>query len=219
MQISKQLLLATLISITLVACGGTQQTDNIEESKRVEGENISNNPLGIIQQATQAGKKIQNLQETIAKQEPVDPIHFQELISLLPEPLAGWEAAAAEGETNSFGGFSISQASRSYSSGDRTIDISITDWAYNTGLYASFMVGADFSQESTQGYNKGIKLGDTPGREEYDFNSKDGTLSLLAEQRFFVEIDGRQVEPEDLQKWWNTLDKEAMSKLNQQSQK
>ena len=208
MKITKKLFVAIFFSTTLVACGGNKSADN----ERVEGENISNNPIKVFNQVKEAGKKFEQAQAQISEKEPVDPIHFRELITLLPEAPQGWNAEEAEGETNSFGGYSISQASRSYTKGDRSIEVTITDWAYNTALYASFLVGADFSQESSQGYNKGIKIGDTPGREEYDYKSKDGKLTLLAEQRFFIEIDGDNIESEDLQQWWDAMDKKGLSK-------
>ena len=209
MKTTKKLLPAAFIAILLVACGGNKYSS----SERVEGINISDNPLVALKQVTEVGQKYQTAQAEIANQEAVDPVYFEDLIKLLPKSPAGWTAEKASGETNTFGEYSISQASRSYKKEDRTIEISIADWAYNTGLYASFLIGADFSQESSKGYNKGIKIGDVPGREEYSYNDKSGTLSLLAEQRFYIQIKGDNIEPQELQKWWDAIDKKAMSKM------
>ncbi|GAB4541801.1 MAG: hypothetical protein Tsb0014_33980 [Pleurocapsa sp.] len=206
----KKLLSTIFISSLLVACGSNSVTSNREVT---EGINISENPLGALKKVTEVGEKYQLAQAEIAEQESVKPVHFEDLIELLPQPSADWSAEEATGQTNTFGEYSISQASRLYRQGDRTIEISIADWAYNTGLYASFLIGADFSQESSKGYNKGIKIGDMPGREEYNFASKNGTLSLLAQQRFFIQIEGENIEPEELQKWWNLIDREALSTL------
>ncbi|MEM8828000.1 MAG: hypothetical protein AAGE96_01415 [Cyanobacteria bacterium P01_G01_bin.19] len=212
MKTTNKILFLASISTILFACGGNKQVNNQEKVE--EGVNINNNPLGVLKKVTEAGNKYQEIQEQITKNEPVNPIHFKDLISLLPKSPSGWEAEEAQGETNTFGEYSISQASRSYKQEDRTIEIRITDWAYNTGLYAPFLISADFSQESSQGYNKGIKIGDVPGREEYTFNSKKGTLSLLAEQRFFIEIEGNNIESQELQEWWGLIDKKEISQIS-----
>jgi hypothetical protein len=206
----KKLLSTIFISTLLMSCGSNNATSNREVT---EGINISENPLAALKKVTEVGQKYQAAQAEIAEYESVEPVYFEDLIKLLPQTPAGWSAEEATGETNTFGEYSISQASRVYTQGDRTIEISIADWAYNTGLYASFLIGADFSQESSKGYNKGIKIDDMPGREEYNFASKNGTLSLLAEQRFFIQIEGENIEPQELQKWWNLIDREALSQL------
>ena len=206
----KKLLSTVFISTILVSCGSNNSLSDLE---RTEGINVSNSPLEVLKKITEVGEKYQIAQAEIAEKESVEPVYFKDLIKLLPQPPAGWSAEEPEGETNTFGEYSISQASRSYSNGDRTIEISIADWAYNTGLYASFLIGADFSQESSKGYNKGIEIDNVPGREEYDFESKNGILSLLAEQRFFIQIEGDNVEAQELQKWWDLIDKKTLSKI------
>ena len=212
MKTTKTIIVAAIASTVLFACGDNKQANNSEKVE--EGVNINNNPLGVLKKVTDVGSKYQEIQEQIAQNEPVNPIHFRDLISLLPESPSGWEAEEAQGETNTFGEYSISQANRSYKQADQTIEVRITDWAYNAGLSAPFLISADFSQESSQGYNKGLKIGGVPGREEYTFKSKNGTLSLLAEQRFFIEIKGRNIEPQELQKWWSLIDKQEMSKIS-----
>ena len=74
------------------------------------------------------------------------------------------------------GNFQISQASRRYENEaeGKTIDVDISDWAFNRAVYAPFFLASNFSQETTEGYNKGIKLGEDPGREEFHYERKTG---------------------------------------------
>lgn len=71
-------------------------------------------------------------------------------------------------------------------------------------------VAAAFSQETTEGYNKGIKIGEDPGREEYKTAGKDGTLSVLVGKRFFVTIRGNNIEASELRQWWDRIDAQGL---------
>ncbi len=76
-----------------------------------------------------------------------------------------------------------------------------------------FLLSTEFSQESTDGYNKGIKIDNIPGRENYNYHSKKGSLSLLINRRFLVKIDGDKIEENDLIAWWEILDYKSLSKI------
>lgn len=207
-----------LLTFLLVSCDRDKSEDQAQNSsepqvKVTEGVDFKKDPFGAFQKITQIGSKYQEIQSGVADKEPVEPVSFRDLITLFPNPPSGWKAQEPDGQTTSFSSYKISQASQTYTKGDRSIKLSIVDWAYNTGLYTSFLLSADFSQESTRGYNKGIKIGDIPGREEYDSVSKDGSLSLLAEQRFFTQIEGKNIKSEELQEWWRKMDQKRMGKL------
>ncbi len=206
-----------LLTFLLVSCDRDQTKENQARSesqpKVTEGVDLSKDPFGAFRKITEIGNKYQEIQAGVADKDPVDPVSFRDLIDLFPEPPLGWKIGEPDGQTTSFSGYKISQASQTYTKGDRSIKLSVVDWAYNTGLYAPFLLSADFSQESTRGYNKGIKIGDIPGREEYDFKSKDGSLSLLVEQRFFTQIEGKNIESKELQEWWRKMDQKEMKKL------
>ena len=71
-------------------------------------------------------------------------------------------------------------------------------------------MAANFSQESTEGYNRGITIGDDPGREEYDYESRRGSRELLFGKRYHIKVEGRQVEPEDLEPWHGRVDTDVL---------
>ena len=80
------------------------------------------------------------------------------------------------------------------------------------------MLTTEFSQESTEGYNRGIKIDGFPGREEYNYQTQNGSLNLLINRRFFVRLDGNNIEETELRKWWREIDSislsEASTKIN-----
>ena len=209
-KISPQLIIAVMLLLGLVACG----SKNGNSDQITEGINIGKNPLVAWQKVVDSSEKLNDLQAAIANKKPAEPIHFKQLINTLPKPIRGWSAAEAQGETNSFVGLGISEASRQYTKNDKTIEITVFDWAYNFGFYAPFTLSADYSQETSAGYNKGIKIGEIPGREEFDYQSKDGKLAVLVEQRFFVQIEGQNLDnARELYQWWKKVDRQSLAKL------
>ena len=189
-----------LALLALAGCGKK------ESSKVQEGENISQNPFGLARQIAKAGEDLQKMQKELEDMKPVDPVHFSELLKFLPEPPSGWESQPAQGSSNKMGEWSFTQVERRYTQGDKRMEVQILDWAFHKELYASFFVAAAFSQETTEGYNKGIKIGEEPGREEYKTASKDGNLAVLVGKRFFVTIQGDNIEAAELRQWWDRLD-------------
>ena len=213
----KNMALKTLLPIIIftLAVGCGNQKSNSSASEVEEGIDIQKDPLDAIQKALELGKEIGNANsDTAVEQEPVAPISFKDLLEHLPKPPQGWTAKEPMGETTSIGSYGISQVSQTYSQADKIITVTIFDWAFNSSLYTPFLLTTKFSQESTEGYNKGIKIGDIPGREEYRYQSRQGSLNLLLDSRFFVRIDGDAIEEQELREWWSKIDRHSLSKMN-----
>lgn len=208
-----KLFLALVFSTTLIGCSRNNILES-ETSKIEEGIDIQKNPVGAMQKVIELSKNADTIQEKIANKEPVEPISFSELIDYLPQPPQGWQAEKPQGETNSFGSYSISQVNQTYTREDKRIKVSIYDWAFNSALFTPFMLSTEFSQESTEGYNKGIKIDDIPGREEYTYSTKQGSLNLLVNSRFLVRINGTNIEEFELREWWKLMDYESLTKIS-----
>ena len=105
------------------------------------------------------------------------------------------------------GDFSMSMASNTYRHVDGAeIEVAISDFTYNQLAYSGFTLAAAFSQESTEGYNRGITVGDDPGREEFDYERQNESRELLHGKRYHIKVDGRRVMPEDLESWHDLID-------------
>jgi hypothetical protein len=85
------------------------------------------------------------------------------------------------------------------------VQVEIQDWAFNQAIYIPFIMQARFSQETTEGYSKGIKMGDDPGREEYQTSSRSGDRSVLVHKRFFVKTRIENMEPAAFDEWWGRV--------------
>lgn len=204
--------------LAIASCGSIERSRSAYHSgsqsqplEVQEGIDLEENPIAVMQKIVEIGKQISNSE--IANRNAVEPISFRELIDSLPQAPAGWQALEPEGETNSFGSYSISQVSRTYTQGNKKMEVSIFDWAFNSALSTPFLLSTEFSQESTAGYNKGIKIDDMPGREEYSYTSKAGSLNLLVDNRFLVRIDGSNIEDSELREWWQLMDDRSLTNI------
>ena len=157
-----------------------------------EGTNVTG-PLGALGALANLANDAQSLQAELATMEPVDPVHFSVLLDALPDaPSDAWTAGEPRGETNQMGDFSMSVASNTFRRDDGAeIEVTISDFAFNQFAYSGFTLAAAFSQESTEGYNRGITVGDDPGREEFDYASERGSRELLYGKRYHIKVEGR----------------------------
>ena len=193
-----------LLLLTLLAAGEGASANSLPHAISKADLDIYSKDYVAAVQVTETSIKDRVI--TISNSEPGKPISLRELLEYLPNPPRGWSAKDPEGETNSFGSYSVSQVSQTYTNKNKKMKVSIFDWAFNSALYMPFLLSTEFSQESTVGYNKGIKIGDMPGREEYNYQSRRGSLNLLVDSRFLVRIDGRNIEDKELREWWSQMD-------------
>jgi len=148
---------------------------------------------------------------------PLDPVHFSKIIPLLPAPPEGWKAPDPDGSTSDMGGFKMTTAGRTYTKGEGddapTVSVNIIDYANNKQFYDATTTSWSFSQDSTDGYMKSVKIGDYPGFETFDKSNNSGSLWLIVAQRFFVHIDITNLAPEEMRKWMQTVDLKKLATL------
>ena len=137
---------------------------------------------------------------------PVDPVSFNALLPLLPAAPAGFTAEEPRGETTAAMGFKISEAERRYTKGDESLHVKIVDGAYNSFIYAGVMMAAQFSHESTEGYEKGVTIDGNPGVEKWSKSDKRGELTVVVGKRFLVTIDASPVESGYVRSIYGSLD-------------
>ena len=212
-----------LPSILAVGIGGLLISSSVNDNKRSQANNILNINQDFISEmplckayfcevAHFTEKKIiktanshRALQASLDEKNHLETISFRELIQCLPKSPRGWTTEKPYGQTSSFGENAISQARQSYFRDNKTITVSIFDWKFNSALHIPFLISTEFSQESTEGYSKGIKIDNIPGRKNYDYSTKKGGLYMLINSRFFVHINGSNIEEKELIEWWNFL--------------
>ena len=125
---------------------------------------------------------------------PIEPVAFQTLMTALPE-VSGWKMDKPRGERmNTPVSFSTSETS--YRNGDQRIDLDIVDTAGSAMVLTPFrmMVGAGYSKESSDGYEKATTFGRYPAYEKWQAERKTGEFSVVLDDRFVIQLKGRGVD-------------------------
>lgn len=151
-----------------------------------------NNPLS---QLTAAAEQMQKAAEGFtSNRKPVPPVAFRELMDFLPKAMAGMKADEPKGETTTAGSWQYSQAEVDFQSedGKRSVDVGIFDYAHIPMLYVPFtmLLNMNVASESTEGYEKSVKVGGFPAFEKWNRNGNSEIVVLVGD-RFIVKTDTR----------------------------
>jgi len=199
------LTLRLLLIVILAALGGCGFGSGDSEPGEVtqEGVDFLKNPLKALGALQDLVSEAENLQKELENMPEVETVHFSKLIEALPDVPAGWTATDPKGATTQMAQAKISNAKREYreEGGKREISVSIDDFAFHQMLYMPFFMAAKFSQETTEGYRKGITVGEWPGMDEYNYERKSGQRALLVHKRYHVKISLINSEPEEFDTW------------------
>ena len=205
MRTVRPLVIAALAFGLLAACARKEKTS--------EGKELSKNPIAALGQISDAAKKAADAAKEASEMKPVDPVSFNALLPLLPAAPAGWTAEEPKGETTSAMGFKISEVERSYTKGDERLHVKIVDGAYNSFIYAGVTMAAQFSRESTEGYEKGVTIDGNPGVEKWSKGSRRGELTVVVGKRFLVTVDASPVEAEFVRTVFGSIDRAKLASL------
>lgn len=124
----------------------------------------------------------------------VEPVRFQDLISMLPQ-VSGWEMQKPQGQRMT-SPFPTASAEATYRSGGSRVEVEIVDTANHQLLIApiSMFLQVGYAQESTNGYEKALAVNGHPGWEKWNIMAKRGEVNALVGKRFIVTIKGNNVE-------------------------
>ena len=200
--------------VGILLMSGVNNSSSRLQASEIE-ENILNDSIEAIQKILKFGIDLSNIdRETLDTD--TELISFKDLMEYLPNTPRGWTAQKPQGETNSFGDYGISQVSQTFKheDNDKQIKVSIFDGAFNAIVSAPLQLTTQLNRESTESYNKAITIDDIPGREIYNYSNKKGSLHLLVDNRFLVQIEGSNIEETDLQDWWRSLDRQSLSAID-----
>ncbi len=193
------------LSLALGACNFGSSKSKAEG----ESEELSKNPFKAASQLGDMANKMAEKQKEMANRKPVDPVKFDVLVALLPEP-EGWTASEAKGATTAMAEWKVSNAERRYEKGEgdarQTIKVEIMDGGFVPMVYAPFTMMTAFSHESTEGHSKGITIDGQPAFEEWKKKSNDAKVVALVNDRFLVTVDGDNVDTETVREWMAKID-------------
>ena len=153
----------------------------------------------------------------VGAQQAGEPVHFNKLLPFLPDKVDGFTAEKARGSTGGAMGFKMTEVSRIYHKGaedaPERVTVKITDGTVNQYFAAAYAAASQFSNETTEGYEKGFTLDGYQAVEKYSTESKNGQLTVMVGGRYLVEIDIDGLESKDLQEWWKKIDAKKLAEL------
>jgi hypothetical protein len=198
-------ILAVVAIVGLVACGKSEQQKQAEKAaedlkKAAESMAAAAQKQGAAAQAqgsADMAKAMQGMAAALggktADGKPVELIAFQTLQTALPS-VSGWEMGKPKGERMSVP-IAFSKTEAEYKNGAQRVRVTISDAAGATMMLLPIRmkVANGYSKETGDGYEKAITVAGQPAVEEWKPEAKDGELTILANDRFVIELRGRDV--------------------------
>jgi hypothetical protein len=202
----RAVILATVLAMSVAACGKSEQQKQAEKA----AEDLKKAAEAMGQAAGQAGtaaatqgaadmaKAMSGMAAALggaktADGKAVEPIAFQTLQTALPS-MSGWEMEKPTGERMT-SPFPFSKTEAEYTNGEQNVRVSITDSAA-AGLMlipVRMMVASGYSKETSDGYEKATTAAGQPAVEKWQTDDKRGELTILANDRFVIEMRARNV--------------------------
>lgn len=147
-------------------------------------------------------------------------IHHSQLKAMLPADFSGLKRTNSEAGKQAAMGMNISYAEATYSDDSgASIDAKITD----ISAMASFMrmaqyawANSEMERESDSGYERTTKIDGFPAKEEYDNQGKYGSVEVMVDGRFIVEVRGSQVGMDKITGLLKTIDLKKLQSLQPQ---
>jgi hypothetical protein len=194
----------------LTSCGGNEDTSagtNATEASSSSEGTSSDDPATTMEEAmSNAMKQLGGDGET------KDVVDFRKLKALLPESMAGMDRTSHTGEKVGAMGFKMSTAQAEYADGDQFLEVSVVDFAGVSMILASAAAwtSVEIDKETDTGYERTTMIDGYKAFEEYDSQRKKGQVSIIAEDRFIITVEGRNIEEGALRE---ALDAVSIDKL------
>jgi hypothetical protein len=186
---------AALLAVLIAACGGDDE-DEGSGNYRAASSPAEEEEVASAAASSDSPEKV------------VDPLHFRDLLPHLPAAASGWTADEPNGSTTAMAESKVTVVSNQFrnaatdGSPEQSVSVEITDGGFAAAISAPFEMMTLMSNETTDGYQKGVTVeGGYPGYETWDNKSRRAELTVLVAKRFLVHLTGYQVEPQALREW------------------
>jgi hypothetical protein len=205
------LLLIAAFVLSITSCGDSKEEQAAKDVAKQAAE-----PEGGVTEMAKDMEEVAKGMQDMAKQmtgqggdnhAPVEPVSFRELYTVMPE-LGGWEKGKPTGEKMT-APIAMSQADVTYTKGEARITLKVVDSGFSQLFFMPYamMMAAGYEKETSEGFEKSTMIGTYPGFEKRDDTSKRGELAVAVNKRFFVTIEGDNIQD-------NTVLHELMSKMD-----
>ena len=155
-----------------------------------------------------------------AQDEPIlvpDAVDYQKLLPILPDAPQGWTADKPDGSTEDVGGFRITNVHRDYHKGEGdkapSAAISILDSVANPDYVSATTAAWNNNSETPEGYSKSVTIDGNPAFETFEKETKHAALWVMIANRYFLQIELQNQDPEELQEWVKRVDLKKLATI------
>ncbi len=203
--------LALIAALIFLYCSNDNDDDQINSIQEAE------------EQISQAGEKLaesmKEMTDAMQGKAGKEPVHYTKLKNLLPERVNAFTRTSAEGKTTNTMGMKISEVEAAYKSdSDSRLDIHITDMGNMSGLTAMASAAwafSDFESDTDEGYEKTTRINGNKAMEKYNKIQRNGKLSILIAERFVFEIEGNDVEMDQLKGFVDKINLDVLKDIGE----
>lgn len=193
----------TAAMVGLFVPGPTYMSNAGELSGKIDVPGVGSIDAGQMQQAANEMEAAAN-----GKRPAVDPAKLQ---ALLPTAIGSYQRTAVE--ANAMGPVG-SEANGTYSAGDKSFHLKITDMAAMSALAGlGSAIGAQSSREDADGYEKTNTVDGRMQTEAWSKGSGSGKFGVVVGGRFLVQAEGGAASIDELKGAVSTVDQGALSAL------
>lgn len=120
-------------------------------------------------------------------------VHFKQLLPFVEVKLPDWKMSGKpSGTTLKYQNMNLSEATATYQSGDKTMEISIMDFVGKNMPWAAKI--PQMQIESTEEYLRPINIGGFKALELYTYQTKKGEVNINVDNRFWVKLEGKKLD-------------------------
>ncbi|MCB1070302.1 MAG: hypothetical protein H7A43_05425 [Verrucomicrobia bacterium] len=144
-------------------------------------------------------------------------VNFRTLKELLPETVAGLKRTSIEGEKSSAMGVTIAFAEADYEGSDRArVTAKITDLSAMGQVMLMAQLAwtqSEIDRESDEEYQRTTTLQGFKAMERYNQRNSEGEIQVFVDERFAVEVRGRNVGADTLKAALEGIDLQALADI------
>lgn len=196
------LLFATLCSLFLLSC----ENDSSNDTVKIETEDGDKTPGEVLDEALADTKKA--IDEAKSEKNKKKAINFREFKDEFPSSIGDLEIKDSEGETTDVFGFKISNYEATYSDGEATIKISISDLGGISSVVNSLAPWAtiEIDKESNGGYERTTTIEGHKALEKYNEQKRQGEIAIFINNRLVLNIEGENISESQMRKALRKID-------------
>lgn len=148
--------------------------------------------------------------------EPAPMIHFRQLKEFLPKELQDMKRTSVEAGKNSAMGMTIGYAEAEYKGEDTYLSVNIQDISAMSGFMRMAQyawASQEMERESEDGFERTTRIDGLMAKEEFRYRNNSGSIELIVDDRFMVELRGRGMEMDQLKGFVKALNIKGLADL------